>query len=547
VKNILQNKIKSIPIQIWILLAIVILGIFLRTYRFHDWLEIKSDQIRDAVLVHDVISKKASWPLLGPWVGGTGVGTSEINAFQLGPIYYWFEIISAKIFGDYPDKLAYPDLLFSILSIPLFYFFCKRYFGKNLSLGLAGLYAVSFFSIQYSRFAWNPNSIPFFVLLLLLSLNKFIIHKEKTYWSWAIVLGIALGVGIQLHIIALMIFPIITLFVFAFSTKKNPKIWKKLAVVLAVFLLLNIGQIISELKTNFSNSKIFISYFSRNSPDDNQESSFFIKLGKTIDCHIEANAYMLTSLGPEECSFYFTNLLAKEKSKSFSKNLKEPIFLLALLSIFLFSFFGYTLLFCNSKKEKDNKGKYFLRLVALYSGFIFLVILFALKEKLNFRYFNTVFFMPFLFLGFFVEYLRKFSEKFRKLKLLAIILLFFLVFVFNMRSIGSAAKELSEKGKTGYNADFMVQIEPLVQYLVANSGEQKKVYLDGDFAIMHISFPLKYFLERQGVELIKIPQDSHNYLDGVAVFYLSNKAPKDIDYKKIEQIYVFKLVKKAND
>lgn len=488
-----------------------------------------------------MITGKTPWPLLGPTVDGTDKGIAVKNLFHLGPIYYYFQIVSAKIFGDYPDKLAYPDLLFSILSIPLFYLLFKKYFSENLSLALTGLYSISFFSIQYSRFAWNPNSIPFFVLLLLLSLYEFVVKKEKTGWLWTVMLGIALGVGIQLHAITLLIFPVITFCIFIFSMKKNKGILKKWAVVLAVFLLLNIGQIISEARTNFSNSKIFISYFSRNNSGDNQESGFFNKLGKNIDCHIEANTYMISSHGQEECSFYFSNLLAKEKSKSFSKNLKEPIFLLALLGAFFFSFFGYALLFFNAKKEKDEKRKYFLRLVALYAGFIFLVILFALKENINFRYFNTVFFIPFMFIGFFIEYLSETFVKFTKLKWLIIILLFFLVFAFNMRSIGSAVKELSEKGKTGNHADFLVQIEPLVKYLIANSGEQKKVYLEGDFKIMHIAFPLEYFLKKQDVDLIKISQNTPNYPAGISIFYLSNKAPKNIEYQKIGQIYIFKL------
>jgi 4-amino-4-deoxy-L-arabinose transferase-like glycosyltransferase len=115
---------------------------------------------------------------------------SEEDSFHLGPIYYYFQIISAKIFGSSPDKLAYPDLFFAILSIPLFYLFSRISFSKNISLGLTGLYAVSAYFIEYSRFAWNTNLIPFFVLLLLVSLYKFLEKNEKTGWIWVLSLGV---------------------------------------------------------------------------------------------------------------------------------------------------------------------------------------------------------------------------------------------------------------------------------------------------------------------------------------------------------------------
>ena len=531
-KNILQNKIKSVPKKVWILLGIIILGIFLRTYNFHDWLQMKSDQIRDAILVRDVITGRTPWPLLGPTVDGTGAD----KLYNLGPIYYYFQIISAKIFGDYPDKLAYPDLLFSILSIPLMYFFLKRYFSENLSLALTGLYSISFFAIQYSRFAWNPNSIPFFALLLLLTLHEFLIKKEKTTWFWIVMMGFALGVGVQLHGITLALFASISFLVFVFLIKKNAKIWKKIAIVIFIALVLNTGQWLSEIKTNFSNSKILLNYIFKSGSQVNKKNNFLNSIEKGIDCQVEVNAYMMSSLGSDSCSLNFIKLVDDEKSKSFRADIKNPFFLAGLAASFFFSLLGYIFLFYNCKNEKDKEKRYFLRLVALYLAISFLILLAG--GHFSFRYFICAFFAPLLFLGFFINYL---FNKFHRIHKELIILLLLLAGIANIMSLGRAAGELSEKGKTGYNADFMVQIEPLASYLIANADGQKKVYLDGDFAIMHISFPLKYFLERQRVELIKIPQDSHNYPDGVSVFYLSNKAPKDIDYEKIGQIYVFKI------
>ena len=118
----IKHNFKKIPRHLWILFAIIAVGIFLRTYNFHDWLDFRLDQVRDAVLVGEVVDG-GEWPDFGPSMKKSGISKDAL--FHVGPIYYHFQIISAKIFGDYPDKMAYPDLIFSILSIPLFYFFLK--------------------------------------------------------------------------------------------------------------------------------------------------------------------------------------------------------------------------------------------------------------------------------------------------------------------------------------------------------------------------------------------------------------------------------------
>ena len=189
----------------------------MRSYHFHDWLDFESDQARDLSITEKVVDKGGSWPLLGPDMSHSQDGSVR---FHVGPIYYYFQIISGHIFGVHPETAAYPDLLFAILSIPLFYFFLKRYFSGNLSLALTGLYAVSFYIIQYSRFAYNTNPIPFFVILFLLSLLEFLEKREKVSWIWAVLAGIALGVGVQLHVTLLLDISGSRLFCFPLSLEK---------------------------------------------------------------------------------------------------------------------------------------------------------------------------------------------------------------------------------------------------------------------------------------------------------------------------------------
>jgi hypothetical protein len=92
-------------------------GVFFRTYHFHDWLQFKGDAFRDATMVSNIIDAGAeSLPLLGPRAGGT--------MLRLGPIFYYFQSLSATLFQSLDAPvLAYHDVFFSILSILLFFFF----------------------------------------------------------------------------------------------------------------------------------------------------------------------------------------------------------------------------------------------------------------------------------------------------------------------------------------------------------------------------------------------------------------------------------------
>ena len=161
----IRSWVRNIPKSVLILIGIILVGIFLRTYRFHDWLEFKGDQARDASLVQDVVAGNAEWPLTGPFMSNSAANKDE--TFHIGPLYYYFQIVSAQVFGNIPESLAYPDVLFSILSLPLFYLFFRKYLDQKLSLGVTFLYVVSFFFVMHSRFAWNSNLIPCFTLVAL--------------------------------------------------------------------------------------------------------------------------------------------------------------------------------------------------------------------------------------------------------------------------------------------------------------------------------------------------------------------------------------------
>jgi hypothetical protein len=235
----------------YIFLAIFFLGIFFRIFHFSDWLFFKRDQARDAFVIWQAFTSGPGWlPLLGP--NATG------SQFFCGPIFYYFQYLAALLFNSaQPAVLAFPDLLFNILAIPLFYFFLKKYFSREWSLAATALFAVNFLAILYSRFAWNPNSLPFFSLLYFYSLLNVFDSSKKNSLKWPFLAGLSFAVATQLHVLAEIALPVITIAFLAskvFDFKKYLN-WKKIAVASLAFLMVYLPEILSEMMTHGKNTK----------------------------------------------------------------------------------------------------------------------------------------------------------------------------------------------------------------------------------------------------------------------------------------------------
>jgi len=255
------DKIKKKWVGI-ILFLIIISGIFLRTYNLESWLFFQSDQARDLNLVNRAVNNGPGWlPLLGPKAGGTYL--------RLGPIFYYMEYVSVLIFGtNSPAIVVYPDLFFSILSLPLLFFFLREFFSKKYSLMLVAGYAFCFFEIQYARFAWNPNSLPFFNLLFFYAILKFFqTTKEKMKKWWVVLIGISYVIASQLHFVSLLSLPIVLFMVFLirkiFFKDKHEKWLKYLAIILLICIIFYIPVILSDFQSHGNNTLNFLKSFGK--------------------------------------------------------------------------------------------------------------------------------------------------------------------------------------------------------------------------------------------------------------------------------------------
>ncbi len=382
-KKLLSNK----KLLTGLALTVIVFGaIWVRTYHHHEWLFFKWDQAREALLLAPAIENGPEHlPLMGP--RATRVGNDYL---RLGPAFYYFMYLSGVIFDSIePDIFAYPDLFFSILMIPLLFFFLRLYFSHIHSLLATLLYSFSFLIIQYSRFAWNPNSVPFFELLSFYGLLRFVnSNRLKAKLGWISLWAASFAIATQLHYFA---FFSITAITAAFLTVRFD-LWKihkigeaikclfsKQSLAFAMLSMIIIGffhtpVIISDVKTNGSNVKNFIGAFSEK---PRQDKTTWQKIVRNLR---------------EQPKYYFL-LITSFRHRQGMKADPIPVGMGTAFIVLGLGLASYL-----RRKEKDQMKRDFLMLTIVWTILFFLITI-PTSYQLRPRFFVVVFAIPYIFFG----------------------------------------------------------------------------------------------------------------------------------------------------
>lgn len=398
-----MEKFKKNVKKNWVAIALTVImlgAFFVRVYEFGDWLYFKMDQSRDAILISKAVDEGARFlPLLGPRAGSTDL---KEGFLRLGPAYYYFQYISAVLAGStQPYVFAYPDLFFSLATVLLLYFFARLYFSRQNALLITTMYAFSFLIIQYSRFAWNPNPLQFFIILSFYGLLRFFGEKnEKRKKLWLALWAFGITIGSQLHFFGFFSLLGISGLMFLFDLQ----VWKiekirnlfQVAVLkkfsayvvtaLAVFMFLYSPVIVSDVMEGGQNTKNFFEALT-SKPEKRPLTE---KLVKDVKENLRYYCLVTTS----EC---------------YSGDFKKNAVPMAFTAIILLS--GLVLTIRNIRKEKNSNRRNFLALLLAWSA-VFFILTIPVSFQLRPRFFIVIFATPFLFLGLIYEYLQgRFAKK----------------------------------------------------------------------------------------------------------------------------------------
>lgn len=238
IKAIIKHK------TLFISLGLFILALFLRVYRLPEFIAYHQDQVRDLMFIKTNVETGTAI-YLGP--------KASVGNFYLAPLWYYLMAIT-YIFSHSPVAPAFMVALLNSLAAVLIFIFVKRFFDEETAVVSSLLYAVSPFSIEYSRFAWNPNPIPFFTILAIYFLYIYLYKERKGSIYLAVA---AANFAFQLHyqgfllVAAVFLFPIF---------KKD---WKRLFLSALLFVLLLTPFIVFEVVHGFPNIGQIVSFLGR--------------------------------------------------------------------------------------------------------------------------------------------------------------------------------------------------------------------------------------------------------------------------------------------
>ncbi len=472
--------------------AIVLFGFWLRSYHFSSWLHFELDQSRDARVVDDALEGgPGELTLLGPKAGGTFL--------RLAPGFYYLQYISGLLFGDTPAGIAVVVMLLSVAALPVFYFLIARYFNRSLSLLLTLLLASSAFFVMYGRFAWNPNILPFFILLGMYALLRSVDHWESRRGRWFVVAALSLTFATHGHFLAFVSLPVIAV---TFLILKRPRFsWRAWAGALGIVALLYLPMVLNEIGTGGANTKEFFGAITEKSTKEDH-----ILLEKGIRNFSEhALGALLITTGFEGGAFpTFTfkdsQLIWSCPERCDAGKWTGVAAVMALgLSLLLLLFFWW--------RAEKGKKKDFLLLCGIWFG-----VTFALFTPLSYgfapRFFLVSGVLFIIFLGILLDTVRHLLGEKKWTHL--VVLLFGSTFVFsNVHFLSARFVELSQAG--------ILQIDSapdriLKERIRVTLEQQNQIidmfesrYRENHFPIYMFSEPqhrraLKYLMERRGIE-----------------------------------------------
>ncbi len=172
--------------QIIALACVLLIAAFLRLYRISELTEFLGDQGRTGIHIYQAW-KDRILPLVGPTV---------LSGEHLGPAFYYIIAPSFFLTGFNPVMPAVFTAILGVGAVGLLWFLGREFFGWQIATLLSALWAVSPQIVSSDRVLWEPNIIPFFVLLYMVGIYKL---KRVANIGWGILTGAALAVLVQLH------------------------------------------------------------------------------------------------------------------------------------------------------------------------------------------------------------------------------------------------------------------------------------------------------------------------------------------------------------
>lgn len=225
-----------------LLLAIFVIALIFRFYKFKESIYFAFDQARDAYISQDII-KKGDLKFIGPPISG------NLGLFHGVLFWYLLAPLNAITTGN-PIFISALFRIINAFGIFIVYAIGKRLFNSKVGLLSALLYATSFEQTQYSIYVGNPSLAVLAILLIFYGSSLLFYPKRNTKWSPLLMFsGAAISTQLNLMYFYTIFIVLIILFIFKKESLKIKFKYYLIAFLSSILILST--YILVEIKYDF--------------------------------------------------------------------------------------------------------------------------------------------------------------------------------------------------------------------------------------------------------------------------------------------------------
>ena len=233
-----------------LLIVIVCVGLFLRTYRISDFMVFIGDQGWFYISARDFLTEGAV-PLVGI--------TSSHTWLHQGPLWTYVLAIALFVFNFNPIGGAYLSILLDLMVIFVLYKLARELFSKNVGLIAACIYAISPLAVIHARMPYHTSPIPLLVSLFLLALYR--LKKGNVYYFPVVIFLLSLLYNFELATF-ILVFVLVFFVGHDLIARKSwvSKLLEKEIVLLSIiaFIVPMIPILIYDFNNGFKQTVIFL-------------------------------------------------------------------------------------------------------------------------------------------------------------------------------------------------------------------------------------------------------------------------------------------------
>ena len=257
--NNIHKKIPQPPLIIFTL--IILLSIFTNYYHLEKTHNFEWDQDRDATEVYTNIIQQKKPTLIGPRVVGP-------EGFFVGPLHYYILTpFYALAHGD-PIAALIAAGLIGVMTTATYTYIARKLFNNT-----AAIYAGTISALMPQLVAWNVMYMPLLTILMYFALHNIL---EKHRLNLNIPLAFLLfGLALQAHFSAAFLgIELLIALGLVMAKKPSPQLFqllqwrpllKPIFIGICIFSVTFAPLILFDIRHDFLNTKLFFSFFTKNS------------------------------------------------------------------------------------------------------------------------------------------------------------------------------------------------------------------------------------------------------------------------------------------